>query len=114
MRRPGPSRRTRHAGWRRRAKSWHCRPPPVSWSDAQSVSRAPRRVPAGHPEAFLEAFANIYTAFAQTLRARLNGTEPDPIRLDFPGVDDGVRGMAFIDTVVASDKSNQKWTRFIS
>lgn len=76
-------------------------------------AQANTRLPAGHPEAFLEAFANIYTAFAQTLRSRLNGTEPDPIRLDFPGVDDGVRGMAFIDTVVASDKSSEKWTKFV-
>ncbi len=82
--------------------------------DLSPEAQANTRLPAGHPEAFLEAFANIYTAFAQTLRARLNGTEPDPIRLDFPGVDDGVRGMAFIDTVVASDKSDQKWTKFIS
>ncbi|WP_041257666.1 Gfo/Idh/MocA family protein [Fibrella aestuarina] len=77
-------------------------------------AQANTRLPAGHPEAFLEAFANIYTNFAHTLRARLNGTEPDPIRLDFPGVADGVRGMAFIDTVVSSDKSDQKWTKFIS
>jgi predicted dehydrogenase len=81
--------------------------------DLSPEAQANTRLPAGHPEAFLEAFANIYTAFAQTLRARLNGTEPDPIRLDFPGVDDGVRGMAFIDTVVASDKSSEKWTKFI-
>ena len=81
--------------------------------DLSPEAQANTRLPAGHPEAFLEAFANIYTAFAQTLRARLNGTEPDPIRLDFPGVDDGVRGMAFIDTVVASDNSDQKWTMFI-
>ena len=82
--------------------------------DLSPEAQANTRLPAGHPEAFLEAFANIYTAFAQTLRSRLNGTEPDPIRLDFPGVDDGVRGMAFIDTVVASDKSDQKWTKFIA
>jgi predicted dehydrogenase len=71
------------------------------------------RFPAGHPEAFLEAFANIYTNFALTLRARLNGEQPTPLRLDFPGVEEGLRGMAFIDTVVASDKSEQKWTKFI-
>ncbi|MBO0933042.1 Gfo/Idh/MocA family protein [Fibrella aquatilis] len=82
--------------------------------DLSPEAQANTRLPAGHPEAFLEAFANIYTAFAQTLRARLNGTEPDPIRLDFPGVEEGVRGMAFIDTVVASDKSSEKWTKFIS
>ncbi|MBC8154787.1 MAG: Gfo/Idh/MocA family oxidoreductase [Bacteroidetes bacterium] len=71
------------------------------------------RLPAGHPEAFLEAFANIYRNFALTLRARLNGQQPDPIHLDFPGTEEGLRGMAFIDTVLASDKSSEKWTRFV-
>ncbi|UCG58096.1 MAG: Gfo/Idh/MocA family oxidoreductase [Phycisphaerales bacterium] len=70
------------------------------------------RLPFGHPEAFLEAFANIYGNFADTLRARLEGTRPDPLMKDFPNVDDGLRGMLFIDTVLASTKSKQKWTRF--
>ena len=76
-------------------------------------AQANTRLPAGHPEAFLEAFANIYRNFALTLRARLNGQQPDPIHLDFPGTKEGVRGLAFIDTVLASDKSSEKWTRFI-
>jgi len=70
------------------------------------------RLPFGHPEAFFEAFANIYCNFADTLRARLTRTKPDPLVLDFPDVDDGLRGMLFIDTVMASTKSKQKWTRF--
>lgn len=77
-------------------------------------AQANTRLPAGHPEAFLEAFANIYRNFALTLRARLNGQQPDPIHLDFPGTKEGVRGLAFIDTVLASDKSSEKWTKFIS
>lgn len=76
-------------------------------------ARANTRLPAGHPEAFLEAFANLYRNFALTLRARLNGEEPDPLNLDFPGVEEGLRGLAFIDTVLASDKSGEKWTKFI-
>lgn len=76
-------------------------------------AQANTRLPAGHPEAFLEAFANIYRNFALTLRARLNGQQPDPIHLDFPGIKEGVRGLAFIDTVLASDKSSEKWTKFI-
>ncbi len=76
-------------------------------------AQANTRLPAGHPEAFLEAFANIYRNFALTLRARLNGQQPDPIHLDFPGTKEGVRGLAFIDTVLASDKSDQKWTKFL-
>lgn len=75
-------------------------------------SAASARIPAGHPEGYLEAFANIYKNFAMTLRARMQGKEPDPIYLDFPTIDDGVRGMAFIENVVASDKSSEKWHKF--
>jgi predicted dehydrogenase len=71
------------------------------------------RLPFGHPEAFLEAFANIYNNFADTLRATLVQKIPDPLFLDFPDVNDGVRGMQFIDTVIRSSKSDQKWTEFI-
>jgi len=70
------------------------------------------RLPFGHPEAFFEAFANIYCNFADTLRARLTRTKPDPLMLDFPDVNDGLRGMLFIDTVLASTRSKQKWTKF--
>jgi len=70
------------------------------------------RLPSGHPEAFLEAFANNYYNFADTIRARLEGRTPNPLALDFPNVDDGLRGMLFIDTVLASTKSRQKWTKF--
>jgi predicted dehydrogenase len=67
------------------------------------------RVPGGHPEGYLEAFANIYHNFAQTLTARIDGTKASAESLDFPGVDDGIRGMAFIDSVVASSQSKEKW-----
>ncbi len=70
------------------------------------------RLPAGHPEGFIEAFANLYRNFANALRAKLNGNEPSAADLDFPSVDDGVRGMAFIETVVNSSKSDQKWLPF--
>ena len=70
------------------------------------------RTPGGHPEGYLEAFANIYKNFALTLSAKIDGTTPSKEALDFPGVDDGIRGMAFIDTVVDSSKSNLKWTAF--
>lgn len=68
------------------------------------------RLPFGHPEGFLEAFANIYCNFADTLRAQLAGEKPDPLALDFPTVDDGIRGMLFLETVLASAGSTQKWT----
>ncbi|MEF8985417.1 MAG: Gfo/Idh/MocA family oxidoreductase [Bacteroidales bacterium] len=72
------------------------------------------RVPAGHPEGFIEAFANIYRNFALTLGAHLEGKKPDPKFSDFPTVHDGVRGMAFLETVVESNKSDKKWTGFKS
>jgi predicted dehydrogenase len=70
------------------------------------------RLPFGHPEAFFEAFANIYCNFADTVRARLTRTKANPLILDFPNVNDGLRGMLFIETVLASTKSKQKWTKF--
>lgn len=72
------------------------------------------RVPAGHPEGFIEAFANIYRNFALTLGAKLEGKEPDPKFYDFPTVHDGVRGMAFLESTVESSKSDKKWTKFKS
>lgn len=70
------------------------------------------RTPGGHPEGYLEAFANLYRNFALTLAARLDGTKPADSSLDFPSVDDGIRGMAFIDNVVKSGQSKEKWTAF--
>jgi predicted dehydrogenase len=71
------------------------------------------RTPGGHPEGFLEAFANIYRNFARTLLSKLEGKTPTNEMLDFPGVNDGVRGMAFVENVVASSGSNEKWTEFV-
>ncbi|WP_228520889.1 Gfo/Idh/MocA family protein [Flavobacterium sp. HJJ] len=70
------------------------------------------RIPSGHPEGYLEAFANLYKNFALTLQSKLEGKEPTANMLDFPTVEDGVRGMAFIENVIASGKSSQKWTEF--
>ncbi len=69
------------------------------------------RIPAGHPEGFLEAFANLYKNFAAAVRVALSGKKVSADMLDFPTIQDGVRGMAFIETVVRSSKSNQKWTK---
>ena len=71
------------------------------------------RIPAGHPEGLLESFANIYRNFASTVSAKNEGRTPTAEELDFPSVYDGVRGMAFIDTVVKSNESNEKWTKFV-
>jgi len=70
------------------------------------------RTPAGHPEGYLEAFANLYRNFALCLLARDAGTAPPPEALDYPGIEDGVRGMAFIENVIASGRSELKWTAF--
>jgi predicted dehydrogenase len=70
------------------------------------------RTPSGHPEGYLEAFANLYRNFALCVQAQENGTQPTPEALDYPSVADGVRGMAFIENVIASGKSDKKWTEF--
>lgn len=70
------------------------------------------RTPAGHPEGYLEAFANHYRNFSLTVKAKLSGTTAQPEWLDFPGIEDGVRGMAFVENVVKSGKSTEKWTAF--
>lgn len=71
------------------------------------------RTPGGHPEGYLEAFANIYRNFSLTLRAKLNGEKPKAEWLDFPGVEDGIRGMQFINAVVESGYNDEvKWIPF--
>jgi hypothetical protein len=69
------------------------------------------RLPFGHPEAFIEAFANIYLEAVAAIRASLAGQRGG--KFDFPTVDDGVYGMAFIETAVKSAKSKGRWTRFV-
>ena len=71
------------------------------------------RVPAGHPEGYLEAFANLYRNFALTIKAKINGEIPKEEWLDFPGVEEGIRGMAFVENVVASSQSEEKWMEFV-
>jgi predicted dehydrogenase len=71
------------------------------------------RIPAGHPEGYLEAFANLYRNFALTLSAKIGGEKPKEEWLDFPGVEEGIRGMAFVENVVASSQSEEKWMEFV-
>lgn len=84
-----------------------------NYSQLSSFATHNCRTPGGHPEGYLEAFANIYRNFALTLNCKLDVTEPTPEMLDFPSVEDGVRGMAFIDNVVASSQSDKKWTPYV-
>lgn len=76
------------------------------------IAKHNTRVPGGHPEGYLEAFANIYRNFVLTLRTKLEGGTPTEAMLDFPNVEDGIRGMAFIENAVASSQSDQKWFDF--
>jgi len=70
------------------------------------------RTPGGHPEGYLEAFANLYHNFALCVKAQIEGTHASPEAQDYPGIEEGVRGMAFIENVIESGKSDVKWTKF--
>ena len=73
-------------------------------------AKAFTRTPAGHPEGYLEAFANIYRAFSNAVRDYKPGKKINAARYDFPDVEDGVRGMNFVKTAVKSATSTRKWT----
>ena len=95
---------------------WPDRQPEVIRTGGAGLSAwatANTRTPAGHPEGYLEAFANLYRHFAAALQARLAGEEPTPTDLDFPSVEEGVRGMQFIETIVSTKNSDQKWVSII-
>lgn len=75
------------------------------------IAGANTRIPPGHPEAFLEAFANVYRNAAAAIRAGGGGLDAGR-HFDFPDVRDGARGVRFIERVVASNASDRKWTSF--
>jgi len=78
-----------------------------------SIAKHNTRTPGGHPEGYLEAFANIYRNFSLTVRAKINGEQPKAEWLDFPTVEEGIRGMQFIDTVVTAGYDDScKWVKF--
>ncbi len=83
-----------------RASPWLC----------ESARRA-GRIPAGHPEGFIEAFANIYRGVFADIRARKAGTTADPLDADYPTVSDGARGVRFIECAVASSQE-RRWLSF--
>jgi len=70
------------------------------------------RTPTGHPEGYLEAFANIYQSFAVRLLKEINGDKQDVDFPEYPGIEEGIRGMKFIDKIIESNDSDEKWTRF--
>ena len=94
---------------------WPDRPYEVRRTGAVGVSQVSAdasRIPAGHPEGFLEAFALLYKNFASAVRDAEAGKEVVIVDYDFPGIDDGVRGMQFIETVVESSKQGAMWLDF--
>ncbi len=72
-------------------------------------AQAATRLPAGHPEGFLEAFANIYKGVAQAIRVHSGEELGDALRLDYPSVAEGLRGMRFIEAVVKSSMEGNVW-----
>ncbi|MEO6033731.1 MAG: Gfo/Idh/MocA family oxidoreductase, partial [Verrucomicrobiota bacterium] len=107
---------------------WHQKEPNsmlVKWPDQpmqvyraangylSDAAKGAGRTPPAHPEGYLEAFANIYKNFVNHIRAREAGTKlaKENPSLDYPKIEDGVRGMAFIDAVVKSSKGNSRWTK---
>src|SRR3989475_12011547 len=87
--------------------------PPVTISrggaGATASAKHASRIPSGHPEGYLEAFAQLYTDLAEQIRARLAGREPMASSLLVPGVEDGVAGVRFIDGVLKSSGQNSAW-----
>ena len=77
-----------------------------AWPEAARVSR----VPGGHPEGYLEGFANIYTEAARAIHAARDGSAVDPA-VNYPTVEDGLVGMQFIEAAVASSKAGNVWTK---
>ncbi len=69
------------------------------------------RIPAGHPEGYLEAFAQLYRDVAERVAARIEGREPDPAALLVPGVDEGVRGVRFLAAAVESNRRGGAWQK---
>jgi hypothetical protein len=79
---------------------------PDSGAAAGRVTRIPRE----HPEGYLEGFANIYSEVALAIKAARTGRKP-PKEMHFPTIDDGVKGLAFIEAAVKSSRANGKWTK---
>ncbi len=90
--------------------------PPITHRRGNSylseAAQGATRTPFAHPEGFIEAFANIYRAAATAIADSVSGRKPPKGGYDFPSIDDGIAGMAFIETVVKSSQRGAKWTKF--
>lgn len=83
--------------------------------DLSPATKARTRTPPGHPEGYLEAFANLYAGFAEAIHARREGRAPAPVGIDIPTVYDGLKGVAFVDAVVDSAEAQTPvWLRPIA
>ncbi len=80
-----------------------------AFGEFSALTQANTRTPFGHPEGYLEAFANLYRDFAEQIRARLENRDVDPNALALTGIEDAVRGMAFIEHVVKASDGEEKW-----
>ena len=80
----------------------------------QVLLRDCTRIPFGHPEGFIEAFANVYNSAMVAVKDEISGKYPRKSGYDFPDIRDGIIGMAFIETVVKSSKAKDKWIKFPS
>ena len=78
--------------------------------DSGEAARRVTRVPPGHPEGYLEGFANLYAEVAAAITAARSGKKP-PKGVHFPTIEDGVKGLAFIEAAVKSSKANGKWVK---
>ena len=78
--------------------------------DSGEAAARVTRVPPGHPEGYLEGFANIYSEVAAAIKAACSGKNP-PKGMLFPTIEDGVRGLAFVEAAVKSSKANGRWTK---
>ena len=80
-------------------------------ADVSDAAARATRLPSGHPEALIEAVANIYNNFGDTILNKENKLDVDEkLILDFPNVNDGVKGMKFIDAVIKNSTGTEKWT----
>ena len=84
--------------------------PQIGRAGSNAAAGRVTRVPAGHPEGYLEGFATIYTEVARAIKAKRAGKKPDK-DVQFPGIADAVDGMAFIEACVKSSARNGRWTK---
>lgn len=84
----------------------------ANYSYLSEKARWNTRVPGGHPEGYIEAFANLYKNAAFDIYKHKDNTVSIPDSIDYPTIRDGVEGMKFIEKVIESAKSNKKWIKF--